>query len=118
MQRPSTQNASSPRSSATRSVEEDVVSIVVVGSLAFDSLETPYGKREQALGGSANYFSISSSFFTHVKLCAVVGEDFPKDHVDRLAKRDIDTAGLLTAPGKTFHWKGKYGLDLNEAQTL
>ncbi len=94
------------------------MSIVVVGSVAFDTLETPYGKRDQALGGSANYFSLSASFFTGVKLCAIVGEDFPEDHVKGLGKRGIDTAGLLRVPGKTFHWKGKYGLDLNEAQTL
>ena len=94
------------------------MSIVVVGSVAFDSLETPYGKREQALGGSANYFSLSASFFSPVKLCAVVGEDFPAAHVQLLQKKGIDTAGLSTAKGKTFHWKGKYGLDLNEAQTL
>ena len=94
------------------------MSIVVVGSVAFDSLETPYGKREQALGGSANYFSLSSAFFTKVKLCAVVGEDFPRAHVDVLNQRGIDTDGLAVAGGKTFHWKGRYGLDLNEAQTL
>lgn len=94
------------------------MAIVVVGSVAFDSLETPYGKREQALGGSANYFSLSAAFFAPVKLCAVVGEDFPDDHVSRLGTRGIDTAGLVTASGKTFHWKGRYGLDLNEAQTL
>jgi sugar/nucleoside kinase (ribokinase family) len=94
------------------------VSIVVVGSVAFDSLETPYGKRDQALGGSANYFSISASFFSQVRLCAVVGEDFPRAHVEWLNTKGIDTTGLVTAPGKTFHWKGRYGLDLNEAQTL
>ena len=94
------------------------MSIVVVGSVAFDSLETPAGKRDQALGGSANYFSISASFFSDVKLCAVVGDDFPANHVAWLNGRRIDTTGLTTKPGKTFHWKGKYGLDLNEAQTL
>ena len=94
------------------------MSIVVVGSVAFDSLETPYGKRDHALGGSANYFSISASFFSRVQLCAVVGDDFPAAHVAWLGQRQIDTAGLSRAPGKTFHWKGKYGLDLNEAQTL
>src|SRR5688572_28105342 len=94
------------------------MSIVVVGSVAFDSLETPYGKREQALGGSANYFSLSASFFTNVKLCGVVGQDFPNDHVEWLKSKGIDTAGLQVAEGKTFHWTGKYGLDLNEAQTL
>jgi sugar/nucleoside kinase (ribokinase family) len=94
------------------------MAIVVVGSVAFDSLETPFGKREQALGGSANYFSLAASFFAPVKLCAVVGEDFPASHVELLQKKGIDTAGMVTAKGKTFHWKGKYGLDLNEAQTL
>jgi sugar/nucleoside kinase (ribokinase family) len=92
--------------------------IVVVGSVAFDSLETPYGKREQALGGSANYFSISASMFAPVALCAVIGEDFPQSHVDVLAKRGVDVSGLVRVPGKTFHWKGRYGTDLNEAQTL
>ncbi len=94
------------------------MSIVVVGSMAFDSLETPFGKREQALGGSANYFSIASANFTNVKLVAVVGEDFPAEHVAWLKGRGIDTDGLDRKPGKTFHWKGKYGFDLNEAQTL
>ena len=94
------------------------MSIVVVGSVAFDSLETPAGKREQALGGSANYFSICSNFFTDVRLCAVVGEDFPAAHTDWLKSKGIDTAGLIQKPGKTFHWKGRYGTDLNEAETL
>lgn len=94
------------------------MSIVVVGSMAFDSLETPFGKREQALGGSANYFSICASHFTKVKLCAVVGEDFPTDHVAWLQERGIDVGGLERRAGKTFHWKGQYGFDLNEAKTL
>jgi sugar/nucleoside kinase (ribokinase family) len=95
------------------------MSIVVVGSVAFDSLETPAGKREQALGGSANYFSLSASFFSDVKLCAVVGNDFPEGHVDLLRSKRIDTTGLQRrTDGKTFHWKGRYGTDLNEAQTL
>jgi sugar/nucleoside kinase (ribokinase family) len=94
------------------------VSIVVVGSVAFDSLETPAGKREQALGGSANYFSLCASFFSDVKLCAVVGKDFPESHVELLKSKHIDTTGLQRKEGKTFHWKGRYGTDLNEAQTL
>jgi sugar/nucleoside kinase (ribokinase family) len=94
------------------------MSIVVVGSVAFDSLETPLGKRDQALGGSANYFSICASYFTKVSLVGVVGEDFPADHVSFLQKKGINTDGLQRKPGKTFHWKGKYGADLNEAQTL
>jgi sugar/nucleoside kinase (ribokinase family) len=94
------------------------MSIVVVGSVAFDSLETPAGRREQALGGSANYFSLCASFFSDVKLCAVVGDDFPEDHVNLLKSRRVDVTGLQRVPGKTFHWKGRYGTDLNEAQTL
>ena len=92
--------------------------ILVVGSVAFDSVETPFGKVEEVLGGSGTYFSTASSFFTEVKLVAVVGEDFPSAHVDFLRSRNIDLAGLQTAPGRTFRWKGKYGFDLNEAQTL
>jgi len=94
------------------------MSIVVVGTVAFDTVETPFGKGEDVLGGSATYFSTSASFFTGVSLVAVVGEDFPDEHVQFLQSRDIDTTGLQRIPGKTFHWSGKYGYDLNEAQTL
>jgi len=94
------------------------MSIVVVGTVAFDTVETPFGKGENVLGGSATYFSTSASFFTDVSLVAVVGEDFPDEHVQFLQSRDINTAGLQRIPGKTFHWTGKYGYDLNEAQTL
>ena len=92
--------------------------IVVVGTVAFDTVETPFGRGENVLGGSATYFSTSASFFTDVSLVAVVGEDFPEEHVQFLRSRDIDTAGLQRIPGKTFHWSGRYGYDLNEAQTL
>ncbi len=94
------------------------MSILVVGSVAFDSIETPFGQVEDALGGSATYFSTSASFFTDVSLVAVVGEDFPDEHRQMLAERNIDLAGLQTAPGETFRWKGRYGFDLNEAHTL
>jgi sugar/nucleoside kinase (ribokinase family) len=94
------------------------MSILVVGSVAFDSVETPFGKEENILGGSATYFSTSASFFTDVNLVAVVGEDFPQKHIDFLESRNIDLRGLSRVEGKTFHWKGKYGYDLNEAQTL
>ncbi len=94
------------------------MSIVVVGTVAFDTVETPFGKGENVLGGSATYFSTSASFFTDVSLVAVVGEDFPEEHVSFLQGRSIDTAGLQRIPGKTFHWSGRYGYDLNEAQTL
>jgi len=92
--------------------------IVVVGTVAFDTVETPFGKGENVLGGSATYFSTSASFFTDVSLVAVVGEDFPEEHIRFLQSRDINTDGLQRIPGKTFHWTGKYGYDLNEAQTL
>jgi sugar/nucleoside kinase (ribokinase family) len=94
------------------------MSIVVVGTVAFDTVETPFGKGENVLGGSATYFSTSASFFTDVSLVAVVGEDFPDEHVRFLQSRDINTDGLQRIPGKTFHWTGRYGYDLNEAQTL
>ncbi|MBT0662847.1 bifunctional hydroxymethylpyrimidine kinase/phosphomethylpyrimidine kinase [Geobacter pelophilus] len=92
--------------------------IVVVGTVAFDTVETPFGRGENVLGGSATYFSTSASFFTDVSLVAVVGEDFPDEHVQFLKSREINTDGLQRIPGKTFHWSGKYGYDLNEAQTL
>jgi sugar/nucleoside kinase (ribokinase family) len=92
--------------------------IVVVGTVAFDTIETPFGRGENVLGGSATYFSTSASFFTDVSLVAVVGEDFPAEHVAFLKSREIDLQGLQTIPGKTFHWTGRYGYDLNEAQTL
>lgn len=94
------------------------MSILVVGTVAFDSLETPFGKADAVLGGSATYFSTSASFFTDVNLVAVVGEDFPEESVEFLKSRNISIEGLERIPGKTFHWKGKYGYDLNEAQTL
>lgn len=92
--------------------------IVVVGTVAFDTVETPFGRGENVLGGSATYFSTSASFFTDVSLVAVVGEDFPEEHVQFLQSREINTDGLQRIPGKTFHWTGRYGYDLNEAQTL
>ena len=75
--------------------------IVVVGTVAFDTVETPFGRGENVLGGSATYFSTSASFFTDVSLVAVVGEDFPEEHVSFLHSRDIDTTGLQRIPGKT-----------------
>ncbi|PLX73951.1 MAG: sugar kinase [Desulfuromonas sp.] len=94
------------------------MSILVVGSVAFDSIETPFGQVDEVLGGSATYFSTSASFFTDVNLVAVVGEDFPDEHREMLAGRGVDLSGLQTSPGQTFRWKGRYGFDLNEAHTL
>jgi sugar/nucleoside kinase (ribokinase family) len=94
------------------------MSILVVGSVAFDSVETPFGQVEEVLGGSGTYFSTSAAFFSPVNLVAVVGEDFPAEHVEFLRSRNIGLEGLQRAPGRTFRWKGRYGFDLNEAHTL
>ncbi len=94
------------------------MSILVVGSVALDSVETPFGKVDDAVGGSATYFSTSASHFANVNLVAVVGEDFPESAIDFLKEREIDLTGLKRVPGKTFRWKGRYGFDLNEAHTL
>ena len=94
------------------------MSVLVVGTVAIDSVETPFGVGENILGGSATYFATSASFFTDVNLVGVIGEDFPGEHLEFLKSRNIDLRGLVQESGKTFHWKGKYGFDLNEAQTL
>ena len=95
------------------------MSILVVGSVALDSVETPFGKIENALGGSATYFSVAASFFyNNIYLVAVVGTDFPKEHVDFLISRGIDLDGLKQIEdGKTFRWGGSYIDDLNAAET-
>ncbi|MCG3205241.1 MAG: hypothetical protein KCHDKBKB_01960 [Elusimicrobia bacterium] len=94
------------------------MSILVVGSVALDSIKTPFGEVKEALGGSATYFSYAASFFAPVRLVAVVGTDFPKDHISLLTQRGISTDGLETAPGKTFRWTGLYETDMNAARTL
>src|SRR3954471_8807484 len=93
------------------------MSILAVGSIAFDSIATPAGKVENALGGSATYFSLSASYFTDVRMVAVVGEDFTPEHENILKKRKIDTRGIEHAKGKTFRWGGQYMENLNEAKT-
>jgi len=94
------------------------MSLLVVGSVALDSVETPFGRREDVLGGSATYFSTAASFFGPVRLVATVGEDFPEEHVRFLAERGVDLAGLERRAGRTFRWKGRYEFDLNTAHTL
>ena len=94
------------------------MSILVVGSVAFDSLETPSGKRERVLGGAATHFALAASFFTEVRVVGVVGEDFLPEHERVLTDKGIDTRGIERAPGKSFHWTGNYLTDLNEATTL
>jgi sugar/nucleoside kinase (ribokinase family) len=95
-----------------------VNTILVVGSVALDTVKTPAGKCREALGGSATYFSLAARCFAPVSLVAVVGEDFPRAHRELFARRGIDTSGLKTAKGKTFRWSGSYGKDVNVAKTL
>ncbi|MBV9080442.1 MAG: sugar kinase [Elusimicrobia bacterium] len=95
------------------------MSILVVGSIALDTIKTPFGSAEGVLGGSATYFSYAASFFSEVRLVAVVGEDFPKPHLELLKRRGIGLDGLQVAPnGKTFRWSGLYETDMNAAKTL
>jgi sugar/nucleoside kinase (ribokinase family) len=95
-----------------------VADLLVVGSVALDSVSTPFGKAREVLGGSATYFSYAASFFTNVRLVATVGEDFPAEHIALLKNHGVDTTGLQVSKGRTFRWVGEYGYDLNEAKTL
>jgi sugar/nucleoside kinase (ribokinase family) len=93
------------------------MAITVVGSVAYDSIETPAGRRERCLGGAATYFSLAASFFTDVRVIAVVGEDFGPEQDAVFQKRNIDIRGIERAPGKSFFWEGSYLDNLNEAKT-
>ena len=94
------------------------MSLLVVGSMAFDSIKSPFGEVERVIGGSATYFSLAASYLTPVRLVSVVGRDFPKGTLDMLSARGIDLQGLKVAEGVTFHWKGYYEYDLNIAHTV
>jgi sugar/nucleoside kinase (ribokinase family) len=93
------------------------MAITVVGSVAFDSIETPAGRRERCLGGAATYFSLAASFFTDVRVIAVVGEDFGRRQEAVFQARNIDTRGIEHTAGKSFFWEGSYLENLNEAKT-
>ncbi len=92
--------------------------VLVVGSVALDSVETPFGKADEVLGGSGTYFSTSASHFTPVRLVGVVGDDYPVEKLEPLAQRGVDLAGLEKAAGTSFRWRGRYRHDLNSAETL
>jgi sugar/nucleoside kinase (ribokinase family) len=94
------------------------MSLLVVGSMAFDSIKSPFGEVERVVGGSATYFSLAASYFTSVRLVSVVGRDFPGETIRMLSARGIDLEGLKIADGETFHWKGYYEYDLNTAHTV
>lgn len=91
--------------------------ILVVGSLAYDSIKTPAGQVDRALGGSANYFSLAASLFARVRVVGVVGEDYDRKDLELLQSRNVDTSGMIVQKGKTFHWSGSYEGDMNEATT-
>ncbi len=94
------------------------MAIVVAGTVAYDSIKTPFGEMENALGGSALYFTVSASFFSPVKLVAVIGEDFDLSKIGFLKEKGVDFSGIEIKKGKTFRWKGYYDYNLNEAHTL
>lgn len=94
------------------------MSILVVGSVALDTIKTPQARVKEVLGGSATYFSIAASFFDDVNLVAVVGQDFPARYLRLLKKRGVDLAGLEIKEGKTFRWEGEYGWDFSDPRTL
>lgn len=94
------------------------MSVLVVGSVALDSIETPFGKADNVLGGSGNFFAASASHFTPVQLVGVVGDDYPLNELDALARRGVDLAGVERAEGASFRWRGRYRHDLNSAETL
>jgi sugar/nucleoside kinase (ribokinase family) len=94
------------------------MSLLVVGTVALDTVKTPFGEVEEVLGGSATYFSVAASYFTEVHLVTVVGEDFPVEYIELLQRHRINLKGLQREKGKTFRWKGQYDYDLNEAHTL
>ncbi len=94
------------------------MSLVIVGSLAFDTIQTPWERRERIIGGSCTYCSLAASFFTSPKIVGVVGEDFPEETIRFFKSRNIDTEGLEVRPGKTFFWEGHYGYDPNQRETI
>lgn len=94
------------------------MSILVVGTVAFDSIETPFGTAERVLGGSASYFSLAASYFAPVRLVGVIGQDFPQEYLDLFNQRGVDLEGLKTEKGESFHWRGRYHEDINIRDTL
>jgi sugar/nucleoside kinase (ribokinase family) len=94
------------------------MSLVIVGSLAFDTIETPHFRKEKIIGGSCSYSALAASYFSPPKIVAVIGEDFPQEIMDLFHSRGIDTRGVKTEAGKTFHWQGRYGHDPNQRTTI
>ena len=102
----------------TADYREIFMSVLVVGTVAFDSIETPFGSAERILGGSASYFALGASFFAPVRIVGVIGEDFPQDYIDLFNQRNIDIEGIQREKGDTFHWRGRYHEDINLRDTI
>lgn len=98
--------------------EDGGVSILVVGSVALDTVETPFARVEETLGGAASYFATSASLYSQVNLVAIIGSDFPREHIDFWRRRPVNLAGLRIEEGRTFRWSARYHLDMNSRDTL
>jgi sugar/nucleoside kinase (ribokinase family) len=94
------------------------MSVLVVGTVAFDSIETPAGSVERVLGGSASYFALGASYFAPVRIVGVIGQDFPQDYLDLFTERGVDIQGIKQERGDTFHWRGRYHEDINLRDTI
>jgi len=94
------------------------MSLVIIGSLAFDTIETPLARKEKIVGGSGTYCALAASYFTHPKIVGVVGDDFPQEMMSYFEKRGVDVAGVKIEKGKTFHWEGRYDSNLNQRKTI
>jgi hypothetical protein len=94
------------------------MSVLVVGSVALDTVETPFGRADDALGGSATFFTAAASYFTPVQVVGVIGDDFPEGALHFLEGRNADLSGLVRMPGESFRWSGVYSFDLNSRETI
>src|SRR5262249_30077954 len=99
-------------------MEVGSLSILIVGSIALDTVETPFARADEVLGGAASYFSTSASLYNQVNLVAVVGTDFPQEHLDSLHSRRVDLTSLQIKDGKNFRWVARYHMDMNSRDTL
>src|SRR5579863_631204 len=98
--------------------EDGGVSILVVGSVALDTVETPFARAEEILGGAASFFTTAASLYSEVNLVAIIGSDFPHEHLDFWRKRPVNLAGVQIVEGRTFRWTGRYHMDMNARDTL
>ena len=95
-----------------------MTNLICVGSLGLDTLETPFERAERVLGGSAPYFALAAKLYTDVGIVAVIGDDYPEQHIDLLAKKGVNLDGLQRSPGESFFWEARYHYDMNSRDTL